>query len=382
MLDALSPIWINSQSAVERLVSCCRRAKRMALDTEADSLHSYFHKVCLIQVSAGERHFVIDPLAVDSERLAPLFEVTDDPGITTLLHGSDYDLRVLDRDFGARIRGLEDTQVMAQLLGEPRTGLATLLENELGITLDKRFQRADWGKRPLPDDMLAYAAADTAFLHRLADRLRERLERLGRWSWAREEFEKLESVRYSPPNAGPLGFERIKGARALKGVARDRLATLYQWRDGRARELDRPPFKVLGNHQLLELASTPVRSLKELQRCPGVGGGFARRWGREVLAILHRPEAAPPRERRGDQPVLSSGERRRLRRLTAARDAVASSLGLEPGILCSRAVLTAVACHTPLPASIEGLEACGVTGWRLEVLAEQLLAACEETDQH
>ncbi len=375
MLGTLAPVWIDSQSAVEALAARCLETGCIAFDTEADSLHSYFHKICLIQVSVEDDNFIVDPLALSTEALAPLLNVVGDPEVVMILHGSDYDLRVLDRDFGAEVRGLEDTQVMAQLLGEPRTGLAALLENEFGISLDKRFQRADWGKRPLPDGMLAYASADTAFLVRLAGRLRERLESLGRWSWATEEFRKLEAVRYSPPDAGPLAFERLKGARTLKGPARDRLAALHAWRDARARQLDRPPFKVVGNRQLLELAVEPVGTREELGRRPGVGAGFVRRWGREVVAILRKPGPAPPRERRDDHRSQSPEERQRAGRLAAARDPVAVALGLEPGLLCPRAVVTGIASHTPVPASAEALEACGLSGWRLEILADPFLSA-------
>ena len=267
---------------------------RFALDTEADSLHSYFHKVCLIQMSVAGRHFVIDPLPVAAADLDPLWRVVANPAATVVMHGADYDVRVLDRDYGARIGRLEDTQIMAQLLGEERTGLAFLLEREFGVELDKRYQRADWGSRPLTPDLVAYAAADTAHLAELAARFRERLERLGRWTWATEEFAKLTAVRHEPGEPDPLAFERIKGARALKGRARDRLYELYQWRDEEARRLDLPPFKVLGNRPMLELAQQPPEVSGELARVPGLGPRFVRRWGSEVIRRLKQPRAAPP----------------------------------------------------------------------------------------
>lgn len=346
------------------MAELARRAGRLALDTEADSLHSYFHKVCLIQASVNGDHFLVDPLALGREGLAPLLDVLADPAIHVLMHGADYDVRVLDRDYGARIHGLQDSQLMAQLLGEPKTGLAALLEKELGVALDKKFQRADWGRRPLPPGMLAYAAADTAFLPDLHRRLRRRLEDLGRWTWAEEEFRRLEGVRHQPHEPDPLAFERIKGARRLKGPARDRAYSLFLWRDRAARSLDIPPFKVLGNRQLLELAEAAPRTLDRMSAIDGLGPRFLRRWGREVLRVLARPETAPPRQRGGNERIqLDAAQRRRLRALTAARDAQAERLGLDPGLLCPRAVLEALAaCSAPT------LAGCGLDGWRREVL--------------
>ena len=246
MLNDLNPIWVDTRAGVDEVAAAARSAGWLALDTEADSLHSYFHKTCLVQVTADNRNFVIDPLAMDSSDLDPLWEVVEDPGIPVLMHGSDYDIRVLDRDYDTRIRGLVDTQAMAQVLGEPKTGLAALLEIEEGVVLDKRHQRADWGQRPLTRSQVAYAAADTAFLGSLAAKLRARLEDLGRWEWAREEFRKLEQVRHNPVEPDPLAFERVKGVRPLRGEDRDRAFTLFQWREAEAQKLDVPPFKVLG----------------------------------------------------------------------------------------------------------------------------------------
>lgn len=364
MLERLAPRWIDEAGGVRRVADQARRADRLALDTEADSLHSYFHKVCLIQASVNGDHFLIDPLALGKEGLAPLFDVLADPAIDVLMHGADYDVRVLDRDYGARIHGLQDSQIMAQLLGEPRTGLAALLEKELGVGLDKKFQRADWGRRPLPPGMLGYAAADTAFLPELHRKLRRRLEDLGRWGWAEEEFRKLERVRHQPHEPDPLGFERIKGARRLKGPARDRAYTLFLWRDRTARSLDVPPFKVLGNRQLLELAETAPKTLEQMSKVEGIGPRFLRRWGRDVLRVLSKPEAAPPRQRgNSGRTQLDAAQRRRLRALTAARDAQAERLALDPGLLCPRAVLEALAA-----CSVPTLAGCGLDGWRREIL--------------
>ncbi len=374
MADQPQPIWVDTDDGIAAVADACASQGSMALDTEADSLHSYFHKVCLIQVTADGADFVIDPLAVDPDELAPLWQLVEDAAVPVLMHGADYDLRVLDRDYGVRIRGLVDTQIMAQLLGEPKTGLAALLDNELGVTLDKRHQRADWGRRPLTRSQITYAAADTAYLVDLARALRTRLEQLGRWGWAVDEFARLEQVRYVAPEPDPWAFERVKGVRALRGAERDRAYTLYQWRDREAQRLDTPPFKVLGNMPLVELARTAPERPAELAEVDQLGPRFVRRWGRDVVRALRRPEAAPqrrPSRRRSD---LAPRAVRRLKRLTAARDEIAAELGLDPGLVCARACATAVAEQEPVPGSSDELADAGLTGWRLEVLGPRFLA--------
>jgi ribonuclease D len=375
MPEDLRPEWIDTAEGVRLAADLCAASGRLALDTEADSMHSYFHKVCLIQVTADRRHLVIDPLSLEADALEPLWRVVADPSVPVLMHGSDYDFRVLDRDYGARIRGLRDTQIMAMLLGEEKTGLAALLENELDIHLDKRHQRADWGRRPLTRSQVAYAAADTAYLGGLVERLRARLDELGRWAWAIEEFSNLELVRYSPPETDPLIFERIKGARALHGPARDRLFTLHGWRDRMAQTMDVPPFKVLGNRQLLLLSEDPPADLTALGEVEGIGPRAVRRWGRDLLTVTGNPRRAPERVRPPRPPNPPPEVRHRLKKLIAARDAKSKDLSLQEGLLCSRSCAEAVAARQPRCSSLADLEEAGLGGWRLEVLGGVFLEA-------
>jgi ribonuclease D len=375
MLTELRPLWADSPDGVRRAASSCVTAGRFALDTEADSLHSYFHKVCLIQVSAANQHTVIDPLPLLAANLDPLWRVVANPAVTVVMHGADYDVRILDRDYGARIGRLEDTQIMAQLLGEARTGLAFLLEREFEIELDKRYQRADWGVRPLAPELVAYAAADTAFLLELAGRLRERLEALGRWGWAIEECARLTTVRHEEAAPDPLDFERVKGARALRGRARDRFHELYCWRDEEARRLDLPPFKVLGNRPMLELAASPPAGPAELARVPGLGPRFARRWGAEVSRRLEHPRGAPQHQRGAHVSPPTAAERRRLQRLVEVRDEIAARLGLQGGLVCPRAMLQAIAAAS---GAAPALDAAGLSGWRRELLGASFEAALSD----
>jgi ribonuclease D len=379
MSEDLNPEWINTADCVRRAAELCAANGSLALDTEADSMHSYFHKVCLIQVTAAGRHMVIDPLELAAADLDPLWRVVADPEVPVLMHGADYDIRVLDRDYAVRIHALRDTQIMALLLGEEKTGLAALLELELGVHLDKRHQRADWGRRPLTRSQVAYAAADTAHLGALERRLRERLAELGRWPWAMEEFCNLERVRFLPPEPDALAFERIKGARALRGAARDRLFTLHGWRDHTARTLDVPPFKVLGNRQLMLLAEDPPEDSEALREIEGIGPRAVRRWGRELLRVVGHPRRAPDHVKLPRTPSPTRDEQRRLKSLLKSRDALAQALGVQAGLLCSRGCAESIAARHPICSSESDLEKSGLSGWRLELLGADFLAALADS---
>jgi ribonuclease D len=375
-IDELEPVWIDTPAGIDDVVKACRSSDHFALDTEADSLHSYFHKVCLIQVTAAYQHFLIDPLTLDHQSLSPLWQVVADPALPVIMHGADYDIRVLDRDFGARIGGLLDTQVMAQMLGEQKTGLGVLLAHELGITLNKKFQRANWGQRPLSDALLRYATADTAFLDALYTCFRKRLEALDRWQWVIEDCSRLETVRHVQPVPDPLAFERIKGARSLKGRARNRCFSLHGWREQVAQDQDLPPFKILGNQALLHLAQSPPADRRQLARQSGISSRLVRQWGKQVLACLQQPSVAPERQRRKSTSQHTSPQR--TKRLLEVRDKIASELELDPGLVCPKALIQDVAAKGPT-SSTEELEARGLSGWRLELLGESFLTELKHT---
>src|SRR6185436_3848294 len=185
--------WIDQQRLLDDAMERVAANRVVAVDTEADSLHSYFDKVCLIQISVPGHDLIVDPLRkLDLSRFG---EVLANREITKILHGADYDLRILNRDFGFTPVNLIDTMICAQLLGYEAIGLAALLEKHFALKLDKSHQRADWAQRPLPRDMLEYAATDTRHLLDLADKLRTELLALGRWEWAEEEFARLEMIR-------------------------------------------------------------------------------------------------------------------------------------------------------------------------------------------
>ena len=369
---------IQSQRELEELFERLRGAPLVAVDTEAASFHRYYDRVYLLQLSSREQTAVVDPLAV--ETLAPLAEMLADPAIEVVFHDADYDLRLLDREYGFRATALFDTRVAAQLLNEPGIGLAALLEKYLGVRLDKRFQRADWSARPLSPEMLAYAASDTRYLPALRDILKGKLEEQGRLAWAEEEFALLDETRWAPADGEPA-YLRLKGAKALKGRELAILRELYEWREAAAQRSDRATFRILNNEPMLTMAKSPPRDLAALKAIPGIGGDQAERRGREILAAVQRgldvPERDLPRIERQPRRAFDPAFEARLERLKATRNQLAARLDLQPGVLCPNGTLEAVARANP--PTLDALrETPELRRWQFQTIGPELLAAVKE----
>jgi len=330
--------WLRRTEDLERALGQLGSGP-LALDTEADSLHHYPEKVCLIQLSFAGRDWLLDPLA-DADPLA-LGPVLGDAAVTKILHGADYDLRMLHRQFGLTVSGLFDTMIAARLTGERAFGLAALLDEHFDVQLEKRFQRADWSKRPLTAEMEHYASMDTHWLEALALKLRTRLEELGRIEWAEEEFSRLEQVRWTP-REDPETFRRVKGSGALDSRGLAVLRETWQFREQRARQVNRPPFRVLRDDALLELAKAAIDLGAAAALLTRWGGYWSRDQGRSrLLSAVDRALAAGEdqwpaplrRERRRPAP----DREKKLRELCRGRDALAEQLGIEPPVLASKA---------------------------------------------
>jgi len=369
---------VQSQPELEALFARLRSAPLLAVDTEAASFHRFIDRVYLLQISSRDETAVVDPLAIDS--LAPLAEVLADPAVEIVFHDADYDLRLLDREYGFRATNIFDTRVAAQLLNEPGVGLAALLEKYLGVRLDKRFQRADWSARPLSPEMLKYAASDTRHLPELRDILKGRLEAQGRLAWAEEEFALLDELRWSAPDGEP-GYLRLKGAKALKGRELAILRELFEWREGVAQRSDRATFRVLNNEPMLAMAKLQPADMEALKTIPGIGSDQAERRGRDILAAVKRgleiPEQDLPRVERAPRKAFDPAFEARLERLKAARNRLAVQLDLAPGVLCPNGTLEAIARANP--ASMEALGALPeLRRWQLREIGGELLGAVAE----
>ncbi len=334
--------WIDTTEALTDWVLGIG-AGPLAVDTEADSFHHYREKVCLVQLTAGDRHALIDPLA--TIELTPLKAPFEDGNVRKLLHGADYDIRLLSRDFGLVVTGLGDTMIAARLLGEPAFGLAALLEKHLAVVLDKTHQRADWSKRPMPEAMRAYAVEDTRHLEVLTSILDERLDALGRTAWLREECARLEGVRWRDRrDDDPEPFRRTKGAKSLDRAGLAVLRELCVWREAMARRRDKPLFRVLRDETLVTLAKTPPDSLADLRKVAGFPDYLLRSpSGHDVLQAVRRGvacvEADRPEIRVESRERLQPEVETRVAFLKQKRDALALTLELDPAVLASRGVL-------------------------------------------
>ena len=344
----------------------------IAVDLEADSMHNYQEKVCLLQFSTANETVLIDPLA--GAELAPLKPILADPAIRKIFHAADYDMRCLARDFAIEINGLFDTMVSSQFLGEEKFGLADVLRKYFSVELDKQYQRADWSRRPMSEGMIRYAGEDTCHLHRLVEIFEQKLIDMGRLEWVKEEFALLEKVRFAV-HEGPL-FLRFKGAATLDRRQLAVLESLLQWRNTEAQRRDCPLYKVFGNKQLLQLAKLKPQGRSQLQQVEGLSPRLIDRYGGKLLqqvgSPLEIPESELPIYPRAERRVKDPAVDKRMDRLKAWRTKAAAELLLDPGVLINNATLNELARKQP---RAEGeLEAVGLLkNWQHQVLGEGIL---------
>jgi ribonuclease D len=282
LLHQTAPLLVADAQGLTRLLEALGPEPVVALDTESNSFHVYRERVCLVQLSSPGQDWVVDPLAVD---LSPLGALLCD-GRELVLHGADYDVRCLKREYGWRLPRLFDTMLAARRLGRTGLGLSALVEARFGLKLSKAHQRSDWGRRPLSRDQLAYAALDTHFLLPLARELSAELAEKGQAEEARREFERTAAAEPKERVFDQEGWRRLKGARELDADGKRVLRALWLVREERAKEADRPPFKVLGEPTMVDLARQRPATPEALARVPGVSPQVLRRLGDDLWAAL------------------------------------------------------------------------------------------------
>jgi ribonuclease D len=372
-----TPELLERPDAAVRALREIAAVRDLAVDTEGASFHRFVDRVYLLQLATRDRSLIVDPLTVSRDDLAPLGALLERRDVQVVFHDADYDLRLLKRDYGWQIRNVFDTRVSAQLLGLKAFGLAALVEKYFGAKLDKKHQRADWSMRPLPDDMIAYAAQDTCYLLELRDLIQTDLRAKERLSWAREEFERLENTRWADEVPGDA-FLRVKGARDLSRRELAVLRELVPWRDTVARELDRATFRVIGNEQLLDISRLQPADRKALSQLKGISRSLLERCADEVLDAVRRglevPEADLPKFAKSARWDRDPKFEAKAGALKTVRDAKALEFDLDPGVLCGRERLEAVARKNP-KSQEELLEVPDFRRWQAEVLGEGFLKA-------
>jgi ribonuclease D len=373
-------VYVRDPAALAALVAQVDAAPRIALDTEADSLHSYFEKVCLIQLSLEGAHYLVDPLAglVLEDLLRAL------SAKPLIVHGGDYDLRMLRSSLGFRPKGeIYDTVIAAQLLGFEQIGLAALIERFFQITLAKEGQKSDWSRRPLSQKQLNYAVDDTRFLEALAGRLDDELQARGRLEWHRESCRAMVESAGRDRSREPEGAWRIKGSGRMTPRQLVYLRELWHWRDGHARNADRPPFKVIGNQQIFDLIAWAEGHPGE---SPSRGFKLPRNIRGALLTTLEqalvRASATTPRDwperRRGERILPLSGKAlEQFNRLRAECSSVAAALGVAASTLAPKAALEAIVRQRPGNVD-EIMEYSGLLRWQAELIDDPVARSLDE----
>ena len=358
------PVWVATSTALDSLSRDLLGQPRIAVDTESNSLHAYREQVCLVQFSTPQTDYLVDPLAlIDLGPLAPVFA---DPHIEKIFHAAEYDLVCLHRDFGFTFANIFDTMQAERILGYEKVGLDAALEKYFNVIVNKRFQKADWGERPLAPDLLAYARFDTHYLIPLRDKLRAELEAKGLWTLAGEDFRRACWVNGEHAESAEP-WERFANRRDLNLRELTILRELAIVRERIAEKLDRPPFKVVTDDKLIAMARAVPKTRKELAET-GLSVKQLDRWGTEILSAVGRGAGAPLVKRRQaqrpDEAVL-----RRLDALKVWRKKVAAQAGVESDIVLPRPYLVPLAERggSDLKSILES------SPWRLEQYGEQIL---------
>ncbi len=371
------PVWIRTADELSALAETLRGATALAIDTEADSLHHYPGKLCLVQLADDRGHaHLVDPLALPSlAALGPLFA---DAHVVKVLHAADNDLGYLKRLYGFTVAHLFDTALAARLLGVTSLSLDGLLLQYLGVEPVKSRQKDDWSRRPLSAEQETYALNDVLHLIPLRQRLTAELEAKGRLGWVEEECAALAALVMPDKVADPEAYLRLKGAKDLDGRGLAILRELHAAREALALRLDRPPFMILGNESLVVLAAKRPHSNEDILGVPGCTVNVLRRSGPPILEAVARGEAVPedqlPVRRPAPHPKVPAVVRRRAEALRVWRGQAAKELGLDPGVLFPQRLIDRLAAEPP--AGRRALEQVdGVRRWRVELFGDALLKA-------
>ena len=368
-------IWIDKPDQLDCLVKNLLNERWVAVDTESDSLYSYFEKVCLVQFSTSRADYLVDPLKADISSLASFFA---DESIQKIFHAAEYDLISLKRDYNFRFNNLFDTMLAARILGWSHYGLGALLDQWFNIKLNKRFQRYNWGERPLSQEALAYARLDTHYLLPLREIQLNQLKQHNRLQEAMEAFERETHVEPTPKIFNPDDFWRIKGSKDLEPQQQAVLRELFVLRDKIARRINRPPFKIINNSVLLQLAKEQPQNDEDLRHTKGIGGKLLQHNAHDILKSIQVGQTVPPphhlrHTHRPDEEIIN-----RYETLRQWRNNLAVERGVEPDVIINNNALMDIARHNPK--TLANLTKIGVLGdWQCKTYGRTLLKVLKGT---
>ncbi len=369
-------IMIEDTAALESMVDSLRDAPVVGVDTESDSFHHYQEKVCLIQLSDLKNDYIVDPLSIDD--MSSLGEIMANPKQVKILHGADYDIVCLKRDFEFTFDNIFDTMISSMFLGFDHVGLADLIGRFFGHHIDKKYQRHDWSRRPLFEEHLAYARGDTHWLPALREVLIVYLERDGRLEAVNEEFGILEKREWTGRGDNSAAFLRMKGAGTLDERSKKVLRNLWEYRDREAQKVDRPAFKVLPDAFLVEVARRSPTDAEGLSKCARKGSAMLRRHQDKLLPAVQaglvdeRVLPKPRADRSQRRTSTSVGIDRLLGPLKNWRNGRVQRDGIAPIAVVSNSLLKEIA--RAVPTDLDALAAVpGVRRWQVAAFGEELL---------
>jgi ribonuclease D len=364
------PILVTQPKQLGEMTRLLQTQPIIAIDTESNSLFAYRERVCLIQFSIPDRDYLVDPLAIKD--LSPLGAVFANSKIEKVFHAAEYDLLVMKRDFDFRFANLFDTMVAAKILGREKVGLGNLLATEFGVRLEKKFQKRDWGKRPLPQAMLNYARMDTHYLIRLRNTLRDDLKKTDRLPLAMEDFRRLSQLDGNGPTPQPTNIWRMNGSRDLTPHQATILKMLADYRQRRAEKIDKPLFKVIADTTLVEIAARKPKTMQDLGEIRGMTESQVRRHGKALLAAVQRGIESEPTYR-PKQVRLTEDHIERLEALKVWRKKAARKMGVESDVVLPRDLMFKIARENP-----KDYDALATilreTPWRLERYGQKIQA--------
>ncbi len=340
---------INTGSGLEKAVRTLEKTRAVAVDIEADSMYHFQVKVCLLQMATEKLIVVIDPLQVKNlSSLKPLFS---NPDIKKIFHGADYDVRSLFRDFSIEINNLFDTELACRFLGIKETGLEAVVERYLNITLDKKYQKKDWSKRPLPKEMIDYAVGDVTCLLNLAKVCEKELEKKSRLGWVLEECDVLSKVRPILKDEEPL-FLKFKGAGWLKSKSLAVLEAVLQFRKDIAEKKDKPLFKIMSNDSVMKIATAKPVTLRRLKGINALSGKQIHMYGNDLIELvagaLNMPDNKLPVYPKKRPQTFPNETPKRINALKSWRASKVRALGIDPGIICNNVLITSIAIQNPV----------------------------------
>ncbi len=378
------PILVYTPRLLAQMLAHLSQQPILALDTESNSLYSYYPKVCLIQISAPAEHNNGDPLAVIDYLVDPvritnldgLGKVLANPALEVVMHAAENDMLLLHRSFGIHFGRVFDTQLAARILGWDQVGLAAILEERFGVVSDKRMQRTNWGKRPLTPQQITYAQMDTHYLLALRNELIEDLKGSGHWEEAQDAFALLARNNYADRIAEERSFWHMKCVRQLPPSHLAALEALWLWREDEARRQNRPPFKILTDAELADLATELPATNAALGAIASLGDRHREQFGAELLRIIadarHRPRPEPIEVVLRPEQTLDKAALSRYDALRKWRSERARIRGVAPDIVLNNATLLNIAQHKPATAQ-DLAQVADIGAWKMRTYGPEIL---------